>query len=131
MASHIFTFEISALLVDLRFCTHHDARNTKATLQASARSKCIGVKGALGFIHAFKRGDVFALGLRDGVLAADLSLAVNHDGATAALSGGGATVFRGCDVQFVSQSCKEMWMLDRDGDISSIDLEGDAGSGMG
>jgi hypothetical protein len=100
-------------------------------LQTSACSECIGIEGALGSVNAFKCGDVFALGLRDGVLATDLSFAVNHDGATAALTRGGAAVFGGRDVQFISQSCKEMGVLDRDGDISSVDLEGDAGSGRG
>jgi hypothetical protein len=123
MASHVFTLEISALLVDLRFRAHHNARDAKSALQSSACSECIGIKSALGFVDAFKRGDVFPFCLCDGVLAADLSLAVDHDGATAALTRGGATVFGGCDVQLVSQSCKEMGVLDRDGDISTVDLE--------
>jgi hypothetical protein len=112
MASHVFTLETSALLVDLRFRAHHNAWDAKAALQTSACSECIGVQGALGFVNAFKCGDVFAFSLCDGVLAADLGLAVNHDGATAALTRGGATIFGGRDVQLVSQSCKEMGVLD-------------------
>jgi hypothetical protein len=112
MASHVFTLEIGALLVDLRFCAHHNAWDAKAALQASTCSECIGVQSALGLIDSFESGDVFALGLGDGVLAADLCLAVNHDGATAALTRGGATIFGGRDVQLVSQSCKEMGVLD-------------------
>jgi hypothetical protein len=62
MSRHIFAFEISAFLVNLSFRANNDSRNTKTALQTSTGSECIGIQGALGLVHAFEGGDVFALG---------------------------------------------------------------------
>jgi hypothetical protein len=102
VARHIFALEVGTLLVNLRLCAHNYSGNTKSTLQTTACSERVRKRLALRFLDAFQCGDGTTFGFCNGVLARNLSLAVNHDGAATTLTGGGASVFGRCDVEFVS-----------------------------
>jgi hypothetical protein len=69
MSCHIFSLEVSTLFVNLGFRAHHDARDAKSALQATARSEGIRKRLAFRFVDAFQCGDLASFSFGNGVLA--------------------------------------------------------------
>jgi hypothetical protein len=53
VSRHVFAFEVSTLFVDLRLCSHYDARDTETTLKSTARREGVGISGALFLSNTF------------------------------------------------------------------------------
>ena len=94
VSSHVGTFEVGTLLVDLRLGAHDDAGDAEPALQPTARSEGVGEGLALRRGHALEGDDRLAGHLRQRLLAADHGLAVDVHRAAPALPRGRAAVLR-------------------------------------
>ena len=108
VTSHVATFQCCTFFVDLGLGSHHDAGNTKTTLQPAASGKCLGKHAPFGFVYAFESGDGLACGFFHAGLTRHHCFAVNQYGAAPALTRGRTAVFGRCDVEFLTQRRQEV-----------------------
>ena len=130
MTCHIFTLKTGAFFVDLCFCSHHNAWNTKTALQTTACCECIGINFSLSIINAFKGDNVGVAYFFYRLLATHYCLAVYEHCAASALPRRRAAIFRRSDVQFFAQSRQQMRVAGTDGYLSTINGQRHAGRGV-
>ena len=120
VSRHIAALEVGTLLVDLRLSAHHNAGDTEAALQSATRCKRVGESIALFNINAFQRDDRLAFNLRDRLLTADHSLAIDEHRATATLPAWRATIFGRRDVELVAQGRQQVRVIATHADRRAI-----------
>ena len=77
-----------AFLRNLVVRSHHDARDTEAALESTARCECISKLLALALRESFEGGDLAPLARVNRLLTCNHGLAIDEHRAAAALSGG-------------------------------------------
>ena len=86
VARHIGTCEGCALLFNLCMCPYDYSWDTESALQSATRSESLGESLANNRVESFERGDRATINLGEIGLTTDDCLAVDQDGAAAALT---------------------------------------------